>query len=155
MSYGPNGSIAKPCRPFCNAPTTRIASTGHIFESPGLMEMSKDAWRARRSGQENHHLPSRRGPLLAAEPSTGRAEIVSGLQVGQSFNAIPVPDPPVIRKGASGSFYDKGLEGASHHAVIPNVNTINKLREVWPRLSSDEKKTVRCHSAGLSGSTDA
>ena len=38
------------------------------------------------------------------------------------------------------AFYDKGLEGASHHAVIPNVNTIDKLREVWPRLSSDEKK---------------
>ena len=66
--------------------------------------------------------------------------IVAGLQVGQSFSAIPVPEPPVIRKGASGSFYDKGLEGASHHAVIPNVNTIDKLREVWPRLSSDEKK---------------
>src|SRR6266508_2516103 len=67
-------------------------------------------------------------------------KIVAGLRVGQSFNAIPVPEPPVIRRGASGSFYDKGLEGASHHAVIPNVNTIDKLREVWPRLSSDEKK---------------
>jgi DNA topoisomerase-3 len=60
--------------------------------------------------------------------------------LGQSFNAIPVPDPPVIRRGASGSFCDKGLEGASHHAVIPNVNTVDKLREVWPRLSSDEKE---------------
>ncbi len=67
-------------------------------------------------------------------------KIVAGLQVGQSFAAIPVPVPPVVRKGASGSFHDKGLEGASHHAVIPNVNTIDKLREVWPRLSSDEKK---------------
>ena len=67
-------------------------------------------------------------------------KIVAGLQVGQSFSTIPVPDPPVIRRGASGSFYDKGLEGASHHAVIPNVNTIDKLREVWPHLSSDEKK---------------
>ena len=66
--------------------------------------------------------------------------IVAGLRVGQSFSTIPVPDPPVIRKGASGTFYDKGLEGASHHAVIPNVNTIDNLREVWPRLSSDEKK---------------
>ena len=46
----------------------------------------------------------------------------------------------MIRKGASGSFYDKGLEGASHHAVIPNVNTIDGLREVWPRLATDEKK---------------
>jgi DNA topoisomerase-3 len=67
-------------------------------------------------------------------------KIVTGLQVGQAFSAIPMPEPPMIRKGASGSFYDKGLEGASHHAVIPNVNTIDKLREVWPRLSSDEKK---------------
>src|SRR5450755_1570671 len=66
--------------------------------------------------------------------------IVAGLRVGQSFGAIPVPDPPVIRRGASGTFYDMGLEGASHHAVIPNVNAIDKLPEVWPRLSSDEKK---------------
>jgi len=66
--------------------------------------------------------------------------ILAGLRVGQSFSTIPVPEPPVIRKGASGTFYDKGLEGASHHAVIPNVNTIDKLRDVWPGLSSDEKK---------------
>jgi DNA topoisomerase III len=66
--------------------------------------------------------------------------IIAGLRVGQSFSAIPVLDPPVIRRGASGTFYDKGLEGASHHAVIPNVNTIDKLPEIWPRLSSDEKK---------------
>src|SRR5208283_504206 len=66
--------------------------------------------------------------------------IVAGLRVGQSFGAIPVPNPPMIRKGASGTFYDKGLEGASHHAVIPNVNAIDKLRGVWPRLSPDEKK---------------
>ena len=68
------------------------------------------------------------------------SQIVAGLQVGQSFSAIPVPTKPIIRKGKSGSFYDKGLEGASHHAVIPNVNTIEGLREVWPRLSVDEKK---------------
>ena len=67
-------------------------------------------------------------------------KIVAGLQAGKSFSAIPVPDPPIIRKGASGSFHDKGLEGASHHAVIPNVNTVDNLREVWPRLSIDEKK---------------
>jgi DNA topoisomerase-3 len=66
--------------------------------------------------------------------------IIAGLRVGQSFSAIPLPEPPVIRRGASGTFHDKGLEGASHHAVIPNVNTIDKLPEVWPRLSSDERK---------------
>jgi DNA topoisomerase-3 len=67
-------------------------------------------------------------------------QIVAGLRAGKSFNAIPVPEPPIIRKGASGSFYDKGLEGASHHAVIPNVNTVDDLRKIWPRLSTDEKK---------------
>jgi hypothetical protein len=49
-------------------------------------------------------------------------------QFRESFSAIPVPTPPIIRKGASGSFYDKGLEGASHHAIIPNVNTVDNLR---------------------------
>ena len=83
-------------------------------------------------GAEVRYLPQ---SLMSDVP-----RIVAGLRVGQSFAAIPVPQPPVIRKGASGTFYDKGLEGASHHAVIPNVNTIDKLREVWPRLSSDEKK---------------
>lgn len=68
------------------------------------------------------------------------SKLVAGLQVGQSFRDIPVPTPPVIRRGASGTFYEKGLEGASHHAVIPNVNTVDSLREVWPRLSLDEKK---------------
>ena len=67
-------------------------------------------------------------------------KIVAGLQVGQSFKAIPMPDPPVVRRGAHGHFHDRGLEGASHHAVIPNVNTIDALREAWPRLSLDEKK---------------
>jgi DNA topoisomerase III len=66
--------------------------------------------------------------------------MVAGLQAGQSFGAIPVPNPPVIRRGASGTFYDEGLEGASHHAVIPNINTADKLPEIWPRLSPDERK---------------
>ena len=65
---------------------------------------------------------------------------MAGLRAGKSFSSIPVPDPPIIRKGASGSFHDKGLEGASHHAVIPNVNMVDHLREVWPRLSIDEKR---------------
>src|SRR6188472_2021573 len=42
--------------------------------------------------------------------------IIAGLQVGQSFSVIPVPEPPIIRRGVSGTFHDMGLEGASHHA---------------------------------------
>ena len=82
-------------------------------------------------------------------------KIVAGLRVGQSFSVVPVPDPPVIRRGASGTFYDKGLEGASHHAVIPNVNTIDKLLRGLASPVIRREKTVRRHRAGLSGSTDA
>ena len=38
-------------------------------------------------------------------------KIVAGLQVGQSFRAIPVPVPPVIRRGASGTFPRQGTRG--------------------------------------------
>ena len=67
-------------------------------------------------------------------------KIVAGLRAGKAYAAVPVPSQPLIRKGRNGSFHDKGLEGASHHAVIPNVNTIGDLGEIWPRLSGDEKK---------------
>ena len=67
-------------------------------------------------------------------------KIVAGLRAGRAYADIPVPSPPEIRKGRNGAFHDKGLEGASHHAIIPNVNRIGDLREVWPRLTADEKK---------------
>ena len=66
--------------------------------------------------------------------------IVAGLRAGKSYAAIPVPSPPAIRKGRNGAFHDKGLEGASHHAIVLNVNTIDGLGEIWPRLAPDEKK---------------
>ena len=67
-------------------------------------------------------------------------KIVAGLRAGRSYADIPVPAPPAIRKGRNGAFHDRGLEGASHHAIVPNANRIGDLREVWPRLTADEKK---------------
>ena len=67
-------------------------------------------------------------------------KIVAGLRAGRSYAAVPVPSPLTIRKGRNGAFHDKGLEGASHHAIVPNVNTIDGLGEIWPRLTADEKK---------------
>ena len=67
-------------------------------------------------------------------------KIVAGLRAGRAYADIPVPSPPAVRKGRNGAFHDKGLEGASHHAIVPNVNRIGDLREVWPRLTVDEKK---------------
>ena len=46
----------------------------------------------------------------------------------------------MIRKGRNGAFHDEGLAGASHHAIVPDVNTIGELRIIWPRLTPDEKK---------------
>ena len=66
--------------------------------------------------------------------------IVAALQAGQGFAAIPVPQPPLVRRGAGAPFSDRGLAGASHHAIIPNVNTAGSLREIWPRLSIDERR---------------
>ena len=62
------------------------------------------------------------------ELDVGRAADSCRIAGGSVVQHNPRAHPPVIRKGASGTFYDKGLEGASHHAVIPNVNTIDKLR---------------------------
>ena len=67
-------------------------------------------------------------------------KIVAGLRGGKAYAAVAMPSQPVIRKGRNGSFYDKGLEGASHHAVILNVNTLGDMGKIWPRLSDDEKK---------------
>ncbi|CAO3400905.1 DNA topoisomerase [Azospirillum palustre] len=47
---------------------------------------------------------------------------------------------PVIRKGKSGHFCDKALEGVSHHAVIPNVNVLDDLESRLFRLTDDEKR---------------
>lgn len=124
-----------------------------LHDLPSLQKLcaSRFGWSAARTLEVAQELYDGQGKKIITYP---RAEvrylpesliadvpkIVAGLQVGQSFKAIPVPVPPVIRRGASGTFHEKGLEGASHHAVIPNVNTVDSLREVWPRLSSDEKK---------------
>src|SRR5262252_1196606 len=124
-----------------------------LHDLPSLQKLcgARFGWSASKTLEVAQELYDGRGKKIITYP---RAEvrylpqslisdvprIVAALRVGQSFSAIPVPDPPVIRKGASGTFYDKGLDGASHHAVIPNVNMVESLREVWPRLSSDEQK---------------
>jgi DNA topoisomerase-3 len=47
---------------------------------------------------------------------------------------------PVMRRGKSGHFSDKALEGVSHHAVVPNVNVMEDLERRLTRLSDDEKR---------------
>jgi len=49
-------------------------------------------------------------------------------------------DPPVVRRGKTGHFSDKALEGVSHHAIVPNVNVMDDLESRIARLSDDEKR---------------
>ena len=150
-------SVANAARDFEGALAVRVEDKRQgppkLHDLPSLQKLcgSRFGWSASKTLEVAQELYDGQGKKIITYP---RAEvrylsaslisdvprIVAGLQAGQSFSAIPVPVPPVIRRGASGTFYDKGLEGASHHAVIPNVNTIDQLRDVWPRLSADEKK---------------
>ena len=124
-----------------------------LHDLPSLQKLcsSRFGWPAAKTLEVAQELYAGQGKKIITYPRaevrylpesliTDVPRIVAGLRVGQAFSTIPVPEPPVIRKGASGSFHDKGLKGASHHAVIPNVNTIDDLGEVWPRLSTEEKK---------------
>lgn len=47
---------------------------------------------------------------------------------------------PVIRKGKSGHFSDKALEGLSHHAIIPNANMAESFASILPKLDADERR---------------
>lgn len=45
---------------------------------------------------------------------------------------------PTIRKGKTGHFSDKALEGSSHHAIVPNIKTADSWELIYGRLSLDE-----------------
>lgn len=47
---------------------------------------------------------------------------------------------PVIRKGKAGHFSDKALEGSSHHAIVPNIKTVQQWPSIYEKLNSDEAR---------------
>jgi len=65
--------------------------------------------------------------------------IVAALTRLRGFAQLEIP-PPMIRRGKSGHFCDKALEGVSHHAVVPNVNVLDDLETRLARLNEDEKR---------------
>ena len=56
--------------------------------------------------------------------------------------------PPVIRRGKSGHFCDRALEGVSHHAIVPNVNVLDDLETRVARLS-EESVCLRSSAAPI------
>jgi DNA topoisomerase-3 len=150
-------AVAAAAQGFCGPLTVKVEDKRQgpprLHDLPSLQKLcaARFGWSAAKTLEVAQELYDGQGKKIITYP---RAEtrylpeslirdvprIVAGLQVGRTFSQIPVPTPPVVRKGASGAFHDKGLAGASHHAVIPNVNTVETLREVWSRLSADERR---------------
>ena len=150
-------AVAKAARDFAGPLGVRVEDKRQrpprLHDLPSLQKLcsARFGWSASRTLEVAQELYDGAGKKVLTYP---RAEvrylpksaiadvpkIVAGLRAGKAYAAVPVPSQPVIRTGRNGGFHDKGLEGASHHAVIPNVNTIGDLGEIWPRLSGDEKK---------------
>jgi DNA topoisomerase-3 len=108
----------------------KISTRGRNFaaEMPGQSRTSPPPY----PRAESRYLPE---SLIPDVP-----KIVAALTGGKVFGSLPMPPRPIIRRGKVGHFWDKGLESVSHHAIIPNVNTVGDLRSIWPRLSGDERR---------------
>lgn len=47
---------------------------------------------------------------------------------------------PCVRSGASGTFWDEGLDGEPHHAIIPNPAVASEFADKMALLSADERR---------------
>ena len=116
----------------------KLCSTRFGWSASKTLEVAQELYDG--EGKKILTYPRAEVRYLPESAAADVPKIVAGLRAGRAYADIPVPSPPAIRKGRNGAFHDKGLEGASHHAIVPNVNRIGDLREVWPRLTADEKK---------------
>ncbi len=139
--------------PLCVTVEDRRQAPPRLHDLPSLQKLcaTRFGWTATRTLEVAQALYDGAGRKIITYP---RAEVrclpeslipdapglVGALRRGRAFAAIPVPDPPVIRRGAGGAFSDRGLAGASHHAVIPNARTAGDLASIWPRLDADERR---------------
>ena len=91
--------------------------------------------------------PRAEARYLSENQITDVPAIVSALLKVRGFSGLEIGEP-VIRRGKSGTFSDKALEGVAHHAIIPNVNVLDDMDARVARLSEDEKKlfAVICRS---------
>src|SRR5262249_12567731 len=123
-----------------------------LFDLPSLQKTcgQRWGWTAERTLAVAQELYDGEGKKLITYP---RAEarylaenqicdvpaIVAALTRLRGFVHLQI-DPVVIRRGKSGHFSDKALEGVSHHAIVPNVNVMDELEVRIVRLSDDEKR---------------
>ncbi|MCB5205182.1 DNA topoisomerase III, partial [Neorhizobium sp. T786] len=50
------------------------------------------------------------------------------------------PSSATIRKGKSGTYSDAGMNGAPHHAIIPNINIADEFASKYAALGIDERR---------------
>lgn len=83
--------------------------------------------------------PRAEARYLAENQAADAPALVAALTRLPGFARLDIGSP-VIRRGKSGHFCDKALEGVSHHAIVPNVNVMDDLESRLGRLSEDEKR---------------
>ena len=123
-----------------------------LFDLPALQKTcgQRWGWNADKTLSVAQELYDGEGKKLITYPRA-EARYLSENQIGdvptivdalvglRGFAHIEV-GKPVIRRGKSGHFNDKALEGVAHHAVVPNVNVLDDLEPRLSRLSDDEKR---------------
>ncbi len=83
--------------------------------------------------------PRAEARYLSENQISDAPSIIAALTRLRGFAQLDITSP-VIRRGKSGYFCDKALEGVSHHAVVPNVNVLDDLENRLLRLTDDEKR---------------
>jgi DNA topoisomerase-3 len=124
----------------------------HLFDLPALQKTCSQrwGWTADKTLSVAQELYDGDGKKLITYPRA-EARYLSENQIGDApaiikaltrlrgFAHLEIASP-VIRRGKSGHFCDKALEGVSHHAVVPNVNILDDLESRLVRLNDDEKR---------------
>ncbi|MGQ9370374.1 DNA topoisomerase [Azospirillum sp. ST 5-10] len=123
-----------------------------LFDLPSLQKTcgQRWGWSAERTlsvaqelydgdGKKLITYPRAEARYLAENQVADAPAIVAALTRLRGFAHLEIRQP-VIRRGKSGHFCDRALEGVSHHAIVPNVNVLDDLEPRLARLSEDEKK---------------
>jgi DNA topoisomerase-3 len=140
------------CGPLSVKVEARRQAPPRLFDLPALQKTcgQRWGWTAEKTlaiaqelydgeGRKLITYPRAEARYLAHNQIGDAAVIIAALLRLRGFASLDISDP-VIRRGKSGHFYDKGLEGVSHHAVVPNVNVMADLEARIARLTEDEKR---------------
>jgi DNA topoisomerase-3 len=125
-----------------------------LFDLPSLQKTcgQRWGWNADRTlavaqelydgdGKKLITYPRAEARYLAENQIADVPAIVAALTGLRGFAHLLI-NPPAIRRGKSGHFSDKALEGVSHHAIVPNVNVLDDLEQRIARLNDDEKRLL-------------